>query len=1256
MLFRKTPLTWIATFIAFAIFAFLVVPQPHASGQGNSGAGKATSTPTFDPLEGDSGDDLSPPTACISGGPTSGLAPLSVNFDSSCSGGNIVQYFWDLGNGATSEGPTASTTYYNPGTYTVSLTVCTPTFQCDSTSRTVTVNAPPPPTNTPPPPAPTACFNANPTSGNAPLHANFSNCSGGNVVYYSWNFGDGGTSESPNPSHTYQNPGTYTASLTVCSPNNQCDSTSRTITANAPPPPTSTPPPPVPTACFTAGPTSGIAPLYVDFDSSCSGGNIVQYFWDFGDGGTSESPVPSHTYQNIGTYTATLTVCSPNTQCDSATRTITVHDTPTACFTNSPISGYAPLEVSFNSACSSSNVATYEWNFDDGNTSTEPNPYHTYTQAGTYGPTLKVCSVSNICRTTFGVVVVSNPPVPTACFTAGPTSGYAPLTVNVDSSCSSASAVHYFWDFGNGATSEAPTASTTYSNHGTYTITLTVCNQINQCDDATDTITVWQLPAPTASFSYSPSNPNYDVPVTFTNTTTPTAHLTSCLWDFGDGTTLDSCGTSTQELNVVHTYNDVGTFLVTLRVTNLSGTDIAMMEIQVGSSPIVDFDWSPNPIIRNQPAIFIDMSITNGEEPEWYYWVFPGNYETEERDPIFIFDSIGQFDVRHDISVNGVRYSITKTITVEKEPTPIPDFNWNPDPVEPNVVTEFINLTDPNGANISNVKWVIWPGEDTVGEDYPFYEFQQTGIHTIIMSFDYWYDDPDDPQRASLIKAVDVVNIEAGFTFEPLIIEAGYSVTFLDTSTVAGSGIVEWEWDFGDGSASNEQNPIHTYDSIGDHTVTLTVTGTYGHSDSISGSITVIVPELSISVSENQGFETITEFTFSAEADPYYVQTEWDLGDGTLIENQLTISHTYDLLPGNPVYPVDYETYEVRFVAYGSTYPSNPDDASEYTVSIRLDVIPEPIITFDYWIETEPFDFYFDGNPTLNHEYGAGVDPESFVWDFGHPNGTRTGVSLNHTFPGYNPSDPEGYWVTLTVSTPRHSSITSAPVRVYLAPDPDMRFYMCETQLAWYIEGFDPNLTLNALEVIQTILNAQPPPMPNFQIPHHRAILVLKMIPAGNDNVLFPNTYESLVNYFNGSINYFALDEHSDLGSWYTPNGTHTSFTAGGFESWQLTLSLDIAATGVLAGSIIIADGGIELSVNVPYHHSFTGSSHCHGEYDQAWIQFDPIQLTIEELTAIQQQVSSDTWSAISELLTSEQLAGLNSQSSDASELFDTPQ
>ncbi|MGQ0591683.1 MAG: LamG-like jellyroll fold domain-containing protein [Gammaproteobacteria bacterium] len=141
-----------------------------------------------------------------------------------------------------------------------------------------------------------------------------------------------------------------------------------------------------PTASFTANPTSGTAPLTVTFTDN-STGNITTWSWNFGDGTTSAAKNAAKTYTNPGSYTVGLTVTGP-AGTNTATRTISVATAaPVANFTATPISGSAPLAVTFTNG-SSGTVSGYSWSFGDGGTSTAPNPAYTYTKAGTYSVSL----------------------------------------------------------------------------------------------------------------------------------------------------------------------------------------------------------------------------------------------------------------------------------------------------------------------------------------------------------------------------------------------------------------------------------------------------------------------------------------------------------------------------------------------------------------------------------------------------------------------------------------------------------------------------------------------------------------------------------------------------------------------------------------------------------------------------------------------------------------------------------------------------
>ena len=149
-----------------------------------------------------------------------------------------------------------------------------------------------------------AVIYADPEEGTAPLTVEFdgseSSTFTGNIVSYEWDFGDGSppTITGATVSHKYNEVGTYTVSLKVVTNENESAEIEKQIFVRE-----------IPLrACFTPSRRSGTAPLTVTFDSKCSTGAVSKYSWDFGDGETSESRKPTHTFEYSGTFNVTLEV------------------------------------------------------------------------------------------------------------------------------------------------------------------------------------------------------------------------------------------------------------------------------------------------------------------------------------------------------------------------------------------------------------------------------------------------------------------------------------------------------------------------------------------------------------------------------------------------------------------------------------------------------------------------------------------------------------------------------------------------------------------------------------------------------------------------------------------------------------------------------------------------------------------------------------------------------------------------------------
>ena len=170
-----------------------------------------------------------------------------------------------------------------------------------------------------------------------------------------------------------------------------------------------------PIASVTATPTSGTAPLTVSFIGSGTDkdGSISKYYWTFGDGESSNTKNPSHTYQTSGTYTARLIVTDNEGSTDSITKKIYVQNSiPTAYTSATPTSGPFPLSVKFTGSGSDSDgyIDSYYWTFGDGSSSYSQNPTHTYSSSGTYTATLKVTDNEGGSDSDSIIIEVSNEP------------------------------------------------------------------------------------------------------------------------------------------------------------------------------------------------------------------------------------------------------------------------------------------------------------------------------------------------------------------------------------------------------------------------------------------------------------------------------------------------------------------------------------------------------------------------------------------------------------------------------------------------------------------------------------------------------------------------------------------------------------------------------------------------------------------------------------------------------------------------------
>lgn len=701
-----------------------------------------------------------PPVANFSANPTTACPGQSILFtDQSLNAPTAWNWSFPGGTPSTSTQQNPLVFYANPGNYNVTLTV-TNSAGSNSITKTNFILITP---------LPTANFTFA-VNGNT---VNFTNTSA-NASGYSWNFGDGGTSNQPNPVHTYAAGGAYTVTL-VATNNCGTNSTSKTVTIVVASPPI---------AAFSASPTSGCAPLEVQFSDQSTGG-VTSWAWSFpgGNPASSSDQNPVVSYNTPGIYSATL-IAGNSAGSDTLVQTdlIVVNDPADADFSFS-VNEYL---ATFNNA--SANADTYVWDFGDGASSAEENPVHTYGEDGTYDVTL---IASNNCSADTAVQQVVIITLPVANFSADPTEGCAPLTVQfTNESPTNASTFEWSFPGGNPASSTDENPSVTYANAGTYSATLIASNAAGS-----DTLEIQALIAvndiPQAGFTVTTNGLNAD----FTNTST---NAGSYLWDFGDG------GTSI-ETDPSHIYAADGAYTVTLTATNGCGSDMSEQTVSIVTPPTAGFTADPT---SGCAPLMVQFASTSSANATGFLWDFPGGNpaSSTEENPVVVYSGAGTFDVTLTVSNAAGQDSETQTGLIQVGGPPDAAFTPQIDAYQ----VHFQN----NSVGALSYAWDFGDGQ-TSTESGPDHTYTADGTYTVTLTAQNACGEDVVTQTVS-ISNLPVANFSADN-------HSGCAPLAVQFDNLSSSNAVSYEWSFpgGNPSGSAEENPLVTYPAAGTYAVTL---------------------------------------------------------------------------------------------------------------------------------------------------------------------------------------------------------------------------------------------------------------------------------------------------------------------------------------------------------------------------------------------------------------------------------------------------
>ena len=800
---------------------------------------------------------ITAPKDTFGASPKEGCIPLKVNFKNfTTSPIPITSWLWDFGDGNTStKKDPGSHTYTKEGKYTVKLTIsnaqgCNDTFTVKIKAGT----------------KPTADFSATPRRGciNDMRQVTFTNLSK-NADSFFWNFDVAGTSDAKNPVKPYDvKEGKYPVTLTVWNKGCKDSITKKDYIEILPP-----------WASFSASQVS-CKPDSVYFKDMSVGGDSIIYY--FGDGDTSTKRNPVHVYKQPGSYAVLQIAYNRTTKCiDSFVFNVTI-DPLIADFFESNVKGCAPLKTKFTSLVN--RAARHEWDFGDGNTSTELDPEHIYTKKGTFDVTLKVTGITDSCVKIMRKRKLVSTFGPEVKFGLQNIQGCLPLKVKlIDSSTNGKQIAKKEWDLGNGVTLPvtSPTMEYTYTTpppdqNAGFTITLSVTDTLGCKAIATKQV----FPSrPKPNFYLEQEEfcgyVNYRfVPLTDGSVGRGPFKF---FWSFGGKDT-------TSQQMPTKAFLKSGTYSAKLKLTDANGcTDSITKSFKIDIR-FPEAKISAEPSSANCPPLLVkfkDQSTEGMSGIQKWYWDFGDGTYSELRNPEKIYLRPGNFTVKLIItdSIGCTDTVVGPDLVNIKGPTGTLSIDQDSGCV-PLTVKIKVNSKNAVAYTYDMGDGTVIPSSDKSEITYT-YSYVSSFIPSVTLTDSFGCMHHLPPVDTIVVHPLPIsVFSSSNYCF-------GYPTVFQDLSDAVHGTLVKWHWDFGDSGTSSIQHPDHVYKTHGIYTVSLTVTNSKGCEATSTQKIRMYGVDARFVADKETGCigQPIT-FTDKSFSDTNIISWHWDFGDSTI--------------------------------------------------------------------------------------------------------------------------------------------------------------------------------------------------------------------------------------------------------------------------------------------------------------------------------------------------------------------------------------
>ncbi len=633
--------------------------------------------------------------------------------------------------------------------------------------------------------------------------------------------------------------------------------------------------------------------------------------WDYGDGTvevnnnpTVNNVNPTHIYTNPGVYNVTLDILDSQGCTATATQQITVLPGPSISFTGSPTCDGNAMNFTDNSG---NNPDFWQWDFGDGSFfDNTQNPSHTYAAPGAY--TVELSASSQGCQAS-GTLDVTVHPNPVADFDVQNGCMGLNTAFTDQSAVSSGTITQWSWDFGDGATSLQQSPSHAYAASGNYNVTLVATTGQNCTDTYTSAVTVYPLPA--ADFAFTDACMDDGIDFTDQSAVAGGA-ITQWGWDFGDGTP------PVLIQDPSHTFSSPGVKNVTLGVISADGcTGTVSHPVNVFPEPVADFTAPPQ--CFGTAIDFTDASSVSSGTIDTWDWVFGDGNTDVVQNPSNNYGSPGTYTAQLTVTTNN-QCTATQTHDVNVNAIPVADFNFN------NACEDVpVLFTDASTITAGAIGSWQWDFSDLPqsAQQSPTHTFATAGTYTVTLTVSSGTGCDHQAQQD-----ITVYPLPAASFINTTVCE-GEATQFTDQSTVTNSTLVDWVWDFDDGSTANEQNPLHPYLTYGNYNVSLTATTVDGCTHTVTQVVTVYASPVPDFTAPDVCFNTATVFTnASTVAAGAIITTNWDFDDG-ITSAQSSPQHTF-VVPN---------TYTVSLTTI-------TDNGCTETVTKPVTVFPLPVVDF----------------------------------------------------------------------------------------------------------------------------------------------------------------------------------------------------------------------------------------------------------------------------------------------------------------------